>query len=84
MNSTEIQMNKNDYKKYVMDKSLSKSKLFRDLIIAFIVGGLISIIGQIIFDISTYFGADKDLSRYYYFCYFNIFSSTSYFFKVIF
>lgn len=62
MNQTGIKMNKDDYKKYVMGKSLSKSKLLKDLFVAFIVGGLICIIGQIIFDISSYFGADKDLS----------------------
>ena len=41
-------MNKEDYQKYVEDKS-PKSPIFMDCIKAFLVGGLICALGQIIF-----------------------------------
>lgn len=51
-------MNKEDYQKYVEDKS-PKSPIFMDCIKAFLVGGLICALGQIIF----YFAKSRGLEE---------------------
>ena len=55
-------MNKEDYQKYVEDKS-PKSPIFMDCIKAFLVGGLICALGQLIF----YFAKSRGLEEK--FCY---------------
>ena len=51
-------MNKKSYSEYVEKKS-KKSDIVKDCIIAFIVGGTICIIGQIIKDVSQNMGLDE-------------------------
>lgn len=51
-------MDKKGYNEYV-EKKAKKSNIVKDCIIAFIVGGLICIIGQIIKDFAILQGADK-------------------------
>lgn len=51
-------MNKKDYTSYVEAKA-KKSTIIKDCILAFIVGGLFCIIGQVITDIASNMGADK-------------------------
>ncbi|MBR3697659.1 MAG: stage V sporulation protein AC [Clostridia bacterium] len=53
-------MNKEDYQKYVEDKS-PKSPLLLDCLKAFAVGGLICAIGQIIFYLSSSYGLEEKL-----------------------
>ena len=62
MDYSKLGMNKKEYSKYVMSKSLSKSKICKDLIVSFIIGGFICIVGQIILDTAMYLGADKTLA----------------------
>ncbi|NJD03034.1 MAG: stage V sporulation protein AC [Ruminiclostridium sp.] len=52
---------KQEYQKYV-DKKSPNSRLFRNLIRAFVVGGLICTIGQFFFFIYSSMGFDADLS----------------------
>ena len=47
-------MNKNEYQKLVK-KNMPKEKLLKNLIITFIVGGIMGIIGQGLIDIYSYF-----------------------------
>lgn len=61
MEYTKMGMNKKTYNEYVEKKS-KKSTILKDCIIAFIVGGLICILGQLIIDISIFLGADKKTS----------------------
>jgi len=51
-------MNKKNYTEYVENKA-KKSNIVKDCIIAFIVGGLICIVGQIIKDYAMSMGADE-------------------------
>lgn len=51
-------MNKKNYTEYVENKA-KKSNIIKDCIIAFIVGGLICIVGQIIKDYAMSMGADE-------------------------
>lgn len=51
-------MNNKEYTEYVEKKS-EKSNIVKDCIIAFIVGGIICIIGQIIKDVAMNMGADE-------------------------
>lgn len=51
-------MNEKSFNKYVEQKA-DKSSIVKDCIIAFIVGGIICIIGQIIKDIAMNYGADE-------------------------
>jgi len=52
-------MDKKSYTEYVEEKA-PKSNIIKDCIIAFVVGGLICIIGQLIKDFALMQGADKD------------------------
>lgn len=61
MEYTKMGMNKKTYNEYVEAKS-KKSSIIKDCIIAFIIGGLICILGQLITDISILCGADKKTS----------------------
>ena len=54
-------MNNKEYTEYVEQKA-EKSNIVKDCIIAFIVGGIICIIGQIIKDIALNMGADEKTS----------------------
>ena len=54
-------LTKQEYQKYV-DKKSPDSKLFRNLIRAFVVGGLICSIGQFFFNIDKSRGLDPDVS----------------------
>ena len=54
-------MNKEDYQKYVEEKS-PKSPIFLNCIKAFLVGGLICAIGQVIFYFSKSRGLEETLS----------------------
>lgn len=56
--SSNINMTNQEYSEYVNSKS-KKSPIAKNLIWAFIVGGLICIIGQIITDICIKYGIDK-------------------------
>ena len=54
-------MTNNEYQKYV-DKKTPNSTLFKDVCFAFVIGGIICIIGQLLTDGYTSLGLDKDLS----------------------
>ena len=54
-------INKGNYEYYV-DKKMPKSPIIKNCFFAFFVGGCICVIGQLIIDISKYFGAsDNDI-----------------------
>ncbi len=53
------QMTKKDYEAYVERKS-KKSNIVLDIIKAFVVGGLICVIGQLITDTAIYFGVSEN------------------------
>lgn len=57
MEYTKMGMNKENYNEYVENKA-KKSSIVKDCIIAFIVGGLICILGQVILDVCIYLGLD--------------------------
>lgn len=61
MDYTKIGMNKQEYVDYVEKKS-KKSTIVKDCIIAFVVGGIICILGQIITDIAVKLGADEKIA----------------------
>lgn len=61
MDYTKIGMNKKTYSDYV-EKKAKKSNLLKDCLIAFLVGGIICVIGQVITDICKFYGADEKLS----------------------
>lgn len=52
-------MTKDEYRKYV-DKKSPNSKLIRNIIRAFVVGGLICVVGQFFSNAYTRMGANKD------------------------
>ena len=54
-------MTNNEYKKYV-DKKTPNSTILKDVLLAFVIGGIICIIGQLVLDAYKYFGLDKDAS----------------------
>ena len=56
-----IKMTKDEYKKYVESKA-KKSNIYKNVIIAFIIGGIICLIGEGIKDIYIYLGFEKKLS----------------------
>ena len=58
MEYTKLGMNEKSYTEYVENKA-PKSTLFKDIIIAFVVGGLICMLGQAITDFGMYMGLDK-------------------------
>lgn len=61
MDYTKIGMNKQEYVDYVEKKS-KKSTIVKDCIIAFVIGGIICILGQIITDIAKSLGADEKIA----------------------
>ena len=54
-------MTNNEYKKYV-DKKTPNSTIIKDVFFAFVIGGIICIIGQLISDGYTKMGLSKELS----------------------
>lgn len=58
MQYTKMGMNDKEYNEYV-EKKAKKSNIVKDCIIAFIVGGIICIIGQAIKDLALNCGADE-------------------------
>ena len=58
MEYTKLGMNQKEYNKYVENKA-KKSNIVKDCIIAFIVGGIICIIGQAIKEFAIAQGADE-------------------------
>lgn len=54
-----INMTDDQYKNYVEEKA-KKSPIFKDVLLAFISGGVICIIGQIIMNIFLYYNVEKD------------------------
>ena len=61
MNYTKMGMNEKEYTKYVEAKA-DKSSLLKNCIIAFIIGGLICIVGQVITDIAMSYGLEKKIA----------------------
>ncbi len=57
MNS-DINMTNKEYSDFV-DTKAKKSKLFTNMFMAFLVGGIICIIGQIITNVALYYGVEK-------------------------
>lgn len=57
--NTNINMTNKEYADYV-DKKAKNSPILKDLILAFIVGGIICMLGQLIMDIAMNFGVSKD------------------------
>lgn len=58
MEYTKLGMNGKSYTEYVENKA-PKSSLFKDVIVAFVIGGIICMLGQAITDFSIYMGLDK-------------------------
>lgn len=56
-----MNMNNNDYQEYVKQKS-NPSPLWKNMIWAFFVGGLICVIGQALFDFFRYLGLEEALA----------------------
>ncbi|CCZ55830.1 stage V sporulation protein AC [Clostridium sp. CAG:1219] len=54
-----INMTDDQYKNYVEEKA-KKSPIFKDVLLAFISGGVICIIGQIIMNIFLYYNVEKE------------------------
>ena len=61
MNYTKLGMNEKEYSKYVEAKA-EKSSILKNCIVAFVIGGLICIVGQIITDIAIAYGLDKKVA----------------------
>ena len=61
MNYTKMGMNEKEYTEYV-ESNAEKSSLLMNCIIAFIIGGLICVIGQVITDIAMSYGLEKKLA----------------------
>lgn len=57
--NTNINMTNKEYADYI-DKKAKNSPMLKDVILAFIVGGIICMLGQLITDISMKFGVSKD------------------------
>ncbi len=57
MNS-DINMTNKEYSDFV-DTKAKKSKLFKNMFMAFLVGGIICVIGQIITNVALYYGVEK-------------------------
>lgn len=57
-----VNMSNQEYSDLV-DSKAQKSKIVKNVILAFIIGGIICIIGQIIVNISMYFGVDEKDAR---------------------
>lgn len=54
-----IKMTNEEYSNYV-EKKAKKSPIFKNICLAFIVGGFICIIGQVITNISISYGIEKE------------------------
>lgn len=61
MNYTKMGMNEKEYTEYV-ESNAEKSSLLMNCIIAFIIGGLICVIGQVITDIAMSYGLEKKVA----------------------
>ena len=61
MNYTKMGMNEKEYTKYVEAKA-DKSCILKNCIIAFVIGGLICILGQFIKDIAIYYGLEEKIA----------------------
>lgn len=59
--SSNIKMTNEEYSNYV-DSKAKKSPILKNFILAFIVGGIICVIGQIIYNISMHYGLDEKSS----------------------
>lgn len=59
MEYTKLGMNKKSYTQYVEDKA-PKSSIIKNILIAFVVGGLICMLGQAITDFCLSMGLDKE------------------------
>lgn len=57
--NTNINMTNQEYSDYI-DKKAKKSPIFKDMLLAFIIGGIICMLGQLITDIFMKFGVSKD------------------------
>ncbi len=51
-------MKKEEYKEYV-EKRAKKSPLFKDVAFAFVIGGLVCVLGQFFMDLYLYWGIEK-------------------------
>lgn len=58
MNTTKMGMNNESYTKYVESKSY-KSTIVKNCAFAFLIGGLICVVGQIIYNLLLYAGMDE-------------------------
>lgn len=61
MNSN-VNMSNQEYSDLV-DSKAQKSKILKNVILAFLIGGLICILGQIIINVSMYFGIEQKDAR---------------------
>ena len=57
--NTNINMTNQEYSDFI-DKKAKKSPIFKDMLLAFIIGGIICMLGQLITDIFMKFGVSKD------------------------
>ena len=51
-------MKKEEYKEFV-EKRAKKSPLAKDILLAFVIGGLVCVLGQVFMDIFLYFGIEQ-------------------------
>lgn len=56
--NTNVNMTNQEYSDFV-DSKAQKSNIIKNIFLAFIIGGLICIVGQIIINISMHFGVEK-------------------------
>lgn len=59
MEYTKLGMNKKSYTEYVESK-VPKSSIIKNILISFVVGGIICMLGQAITDFGIYMGLDKE------------------------
>lgn len=59
MEYTKLGMNKKSYTEYV-ENNAPKSSMLKNILIAFVIGGLICMFGQAITDFGMYIGLDKE------------------------
>lgn len=59
-----ISMSDEEYKQYV-EKKAKKSPILKDVLLAFVSGGLICILGQVITNIFLYYNFDKETASTY-------------------
>lgn len=61
MEYEKIKMTNEEYSKYIEQKA-EKSPILKNILFAFVIGGLICILGQVITNIAMYFGLDTKLA----------------------